>query len=417
MKFKLLSFLLIVGLAGGYWLATTSHPNIWPIRNTLKYHALQNWWAVIGLPPTTGTGTIQGVIQNEQGEPIEQAWILLTLWDGTTISHYTDTTGQYRLENVPAGQHQLIATAPNYANHILDNITIHDNTAITVPVTLSQEQKTNLISGSNLTLSTPTQLTCDTLFTVTANRRYVQFNNVDQPNSLTLFYSPITATQTSTLPILLTVYPGPADSWECVSIALSQAGYAVVAVGPAYSFDVENQVDELERLINFAQAETLPYSDGAKIALLGGSFSSIHVQRLIQRRQDIQAALLLGPPTDMFDLRHRFEAGEIMPPFGLDQIMIAGGLPTDELLRYWQYSAAYHVRSDLPPQAILHSRTDDVVPFQQSEILAQHLKMVNVPHETHFFEGASHYLMAEGGDKDTLEVYRITLDFLKKQLN
>jgi dipeptidyl aminopeptidase/acylaminoacyl peptidase len=42
--------------------------------------------------------------------------------------------------------------------------------------------------------------------------------------------------------------------------------------------------------------------------------------------------------------------------------------------------------------------------------------MVGAPHETHYFDGASHYLLAEEGDEDTLEIYRITLDFLAEQL-
>jgi hypothetical protein len=39
-----------------------------------------------------------------------------------------------------------------------------------------------------------------------------------------------------------------------------------------------------------------------------------------------------------------------------------------------------------------------------------------VAHQTYFFDGASHYLMAEGSDADTLEIYRITLEFLAEHL-
>ena len=75
------------------------------------------------------------------------------------------------------------------------------------------------------------------------------------------------------------------------------------------------------------------------------------------------------------------------------------------------------MRPDLPPLAILHSYSDEVVPYQQSELLAENLTLVGAPHETHFFDGASHYLLAEEGDEDTLKIYRITLDFLAKYLN
>ncbi|NJN94995.1 MAG: prolyl oligopeptidase family serine peptidase [Anaerolineales bacterium] len=64
----------------------------------------------------------------------------------------------------------------------------------------------------------------------------------------------------------------------------------------------------------------------------------------------------------------------------------------------------------------MHSRTDEVVPFQQSELLSAHLTQIGVAHQTYFFDGASHYLLADGGDKDTLEIYRLTLEFLAEHL-
>jgi dipeptidyl aminopeptidase/acylaminoacyl peptidase len=189
-----------------------------------------------------------------------------------------------------------------------------------------------------------------------------------------------------------------------------------ISRGPAYSFDLETDIDELEGLLAFARAGEFPGSDGSQIAILGGSYSSLHVQRLLQRRQEAKAALLLGPPTDLFDMRRRLENGTFIPPFGLDQALIALGLPDHEPLRYWRYSGAYHVRRDFPPMVIMHSRSDKIVPYQQSELLAANLAELGVLHETYFFDGASHYLLAEEGDADSLEMYRITLDFLAKHL-
>jgi dipeptidyl aminopeptidase/acylaminoacyl peptidase len=124
--------------------------------------------------------------------------------------------------------------------------------------------------------------------------------------------------------------------------------------------------------------------------------------------------VLLGPPTDLFDMRRRFEAGTFLPPFGLDRVLVALGFPSEEPLRYWQYSAAYHVRPDMPPTVIFHSRTDEVVPYQQSELLAEVLEEEGVEHELYVFDGASHYLL-EGSD-EALEIYRVTLEFLERHL-
>jgi dipeptidyl aminopeptidase/acylaminoacyl peptidase len=115
-------------------------------------------------------------------------------------------------------------------------------------------------------------------------------------------------------------------------------------------------------------------------------------------------------------MRRRLENGSYIPPFRLDEALIALGFPDRESLRYWRYSGAYHVRSDFPPLAILHSRTDEVVPYQQSELLAANLNLVGASYEIHFFDGASHYLLAEDGDADTLRIYELTLDFLARHL-
>lgn len=409
--------LLTVGLIGSLtWLTVTDNPNIWPIRNMVIYHVLTRWWSIVGEPMSGPPGILQGQVRDSAGDPIAGAWVLLSRWDGTTYSHRSDEAGHYQIEEIPAGRYQPVASAPGYANRLLAELTIQAATVTTAEVRLSVAQPPEVPPGRNLSFSDATTLSCTQPLSRTAHRQTVTFDNAGQPNNLTLFYQPVTATTASELPGLLTIYPGPADSWDCASIALAAAGYSVVSVGPAYSFEVEQQLDELERLIDFLQVGQFPGTDGDRVALLGGSFSSIHVQRLIQRRQDVQAALLLGPPTDMFDLRWRFENGIFKPPFGLDQVMLAAGLPHHEMMRYWRYSGAYHVRADFPPLALLHSRTDEVVPFQQTELLATNLAAVGADHETHFFEGASHYLMAQGGDEDTLLVYRLSLDFLARQL-
>ena len=67
-----------------------------------------------------------------------------------------------------------------------------------------------------------------------------------------------------------------------------------------------------------------------------------------------------------------------------------------------------------PPPAILHSRSDQVVPYQQSELLVENLSLVGAAHEVHFFDGGSHYLLAE--EKDARDIYRIALEFLERHL-
>jgi pimeloyl-ACP methyl ester carboxylesterase len=404
------------------WLTTTDQLSIWPIRHTLQYRFLTWWWGIVGEPQASGQppGSLEGKVYSEQHEPIEGAWVLVSRWDGTSYSARSQADGAYHINNIPPGAYWPVAGAPGYANiqfgQPFGPVQIEAETTTSVDVTLPNETPRQVLPGRDLRFGEPSRLTCARPFESHALRRQIYFDSGGQPNQLAFYYTPLTATTTSQLPILLAVYPGPADSWECASLPLTAAGYVVLATGPAYSFDLETDIDELARLLDFARKGHFPEGNGRQIAVLGGSYSSLHVQRLLQRREPVQAALLLGPPADLFDMRRRLEEGSYVPPFGLDKALIALGFPDREALIYWQYSGAYHVRGDFPPLAILHSRSDEVVPYQQSELLARNLALVGAQSEVYFFDGASHYLLAEEGDADSLRIYELTVDFLATYL-
>ena len=64
----------------------------------------------------------------------------------------------------------------------------------------------------------------------------------------------------------------------------------------------------------------------------------------------------------------------------------------------------------------MHSRNDEIVPFQQSEQLAADLTRLGVPNEVHFFDGLSHYLLADRPSAELTTLYEITLTFLRRTL-
>lgn len=415
-KSRLIIIGIFVALAIGLvWLLTTDNSAIWPVRNTVQYHVLRWWWNQVGEPQSGSPGALRGAVRDENGQPIARAWVLVSRWDGATYSARSDTSGAYLIPEIPAGSYRPVSGAPEYGDVALGRVRIEAGTETVADLVLPEAKPRIVTPGANLELGEPTESSCANPLEASGRRQAVTFDNAGQPNQPTFYYTPVTAT-TSQLPLLLAVYPGPADSWECASLPLAQAGYAVLAAGPAYSFDLEKDVDELARLLEFARQGRFPGSDPGRIAALGGSYSSLHVQQLLQRGESLQAALLLGPPTDLFDIRRRLEKGTYIPPFDLDKALIALGLPSREPLRYWRYSGAYHVHPDFPPVALLHSRDDAVVPYQQSEFLAASLDATRVPHTTFFFDGASHYLLAPGEDKTTTAIYRFSLGFLAEHL-
>ena len=101
-----------------------------------------------------------------------------------------------------------------------------------------------------------------------------------------------------------------------------------------------------------------------------------------------------------------------MPPFGLDRALIALGLPSREPLRYLNHSMVYHVRDNLPATLLFHSYQDEIVPYQQSGLLAESLRKRGVEAELHLFDGASHYLLEDSAA--SMKIYEQTLDFLRR---
>lgn len=398
------------------WLITTDSTTVWPIRNTLQYHLLTWWWGQVGYPEEHQPGVLRGTVRNEQGEPVAQAWVLVSRWDGTTYKARSGEDGSFSVADVPAGRYLPVAGAPGYASVQLGGwgrrVEIEAGAETVIDPVLPGETPRQVKPGRDLHLTEPVEVNCTMPLKARALQQEVTFDSAGVPNQPTFYYKPITTTTAAELPVLLTVYPGPANTWGCVSVPLAAAGFAVLAAGPAYSFELEDDIDELERLIDFTRAGLFPNADDTQIALVGGSYSSLHVQRLLQRGLNVQAAVLLGPPTDLFDMRRRLEDKTFIPPYGLDQALVALGFPSDEPLRYWHYSGAYQVQPDYPPIFIMHSHSDEVIPYQQSEFLAQNLAAAGVVYETHFFDGAPHYLI----DTNSAELYQITLDFLARHL-
>ena len=421
------------------WLATVDDVRIWPLRNTVEYRALRWWWERVGRPPAAhavrapATGRLVGTLRDTAGRPVAGGRVLVTQWDGTARDAVSGADGGYALEGVPAGAYAPVAGAPGYADTVLGDprlpfalgrVRVPAGGAARADVRLTPQAALPPAAGATAAaaVGAAETATCERPLAGTARRRVVTLPQAGGASGQGLLYTPGPeagpAAGGGGWPLLLTVYPGPAAAWECASVPLAAAGFAVLAVAPAYSFSPEGDVADLARWLRLARTGALPEVDGGRLAALAGSYSALHVQRLLERPEDaaaLRAAVLLGAPSDLFDARRRLEDGTYVPPFGLDAALVALGFPDREPLRYWRYSWTYHVRRDLPPLALIHSRQDEVVPFQQSEALARRLEAVGAPHRLYVFDAASHYLLSEDGD--ALAVYDLTLAFLRERLD
>ncbi|HYF62518.1 MAG TPA: carboxypeptidase regulatory-like domain-containing protein, partial [Herpetosiphonaceae bacterium] len=392
--------------------------HVWPVRNTLLFH-LDGWWqSQFGSSAPAGPGAIAGCVRSEQGGPLAGATVLVSEPDGALHQAATAGDGCYRLDDLPAGRYVPWISAAGYADAVVAPwglpLSLGAGATERADLVLYPDTAAPFDPISSFSLGAPLTLTVDVPSPAAAVRRQLWVASAAGPNQPTFVYAPVTAT--AALPTLLAIYPGTAEEWEGVSVPLAAAGYAVVAVGPEYSLDLESDIAELKRLVGLVRGGGIPGADGGRLAVMGGSYSSLHVQRLLREDTGFRGAVLLGPISDLFDMRRRFAAGTFMPPFGLDKALIALGWPHTAIERYATYSSLYGVRADLPPVLLMHSRADEIVPAEQSERLVEAMRAKGVSAEAHFFDGMSHYLRTDQPSADLDALYATTLDFLGREL-
>ncbi len=404
-------------LAAGLWLGLTDNLRIWPVRNTLQYRLFERLPALA--PQPGAPAAVYGTVRDSAGRPIANAMVAVAAHDGTTYSAETDAQGGYTIPGVPAGSYVPAAAAAGYTDTFvrrLGLLRVGVDGAAPLNITLQPAPPPGHTAASDFQLSAGRALQVNAPLPASAISQTVTYRVAGRPNQTTLFFTPNDGA-TTPLPVLLCVYPGAAETWDTVSFPLAAAGYAVIAVGPAYALDLEPDVDDLERLLDAVRAGQLPRADPARIAVLGGSYSSLHVLRLLERNdQPVRAALLMGPPTDLFEMRRQYVINGLVPPFDLDQALIALGFPDRNPEPYWRYSARFHARSLTAPLMLIHSKTDEVIPFAQSQLLSDELQRIGTPHELHILEGMGHYLLATERTPAVDALYAMTLDFFKAHL-
>jgi dipeptidyl aminopeptidase/acylaminoacyl peptidase len=112
-------------------------------------------------------------------------------------------------------------------------------------------------------------------------------------------------------------------------------------------------------------------------------------------------------------MREYLEEKSFIPPFGLDKFLVALGLPDRQPELYLYISERYHVHPDWPSILLIHSRSDEVVPVSQTEVMAVELEAFGIPHQVHYFDGASHYLMSPSGEAQG--IFDTTINFLENE--
>ena len=207
------------------WLLLTDDARIWPYRNTIQYYAFRTSLRLTGWEPAAA-GLLVGSVRDTSGTPIPGARVLVSAWNGTTWSSTTDATGRYRITDVPAGSHIVVAGAAGFEHWstreaLLNRVHIRADIATELAIRLAPAAPQERLLAANWRLGSPRRVQIGAPLPATADEYDVHFDVDGRPNQTTLYYTPVGGPPT--LPTLLAVYPGSADTWASVSLPLAQA--------------------------------------------------------------------------------------------------------------------------------------------------------------------------------------------------
>jgi dienelactone hydrolase len=413
---------LVLGLVGSAEIGP-----IIPARNLILYSA-QHWWDehVPWWPAARGRGTILGVVMDTENAPVAGAVVMVSTAEGMAFRATTDAAGRYTLADVPVGSYTPMAAKSGYADAFPANrahqflawrlpaVAIRDGHTVNVYFMLHPVTPPPAALPDDLTLGPVETRQSDLPTTVESRARTVTFTRGGKQLTDLAAYEPLEGT--GPLPVLLAIYPGTPASWDRVSVPLAAEGYVVLAIFPTRGLDLEADMDDTATFIALARAGKIsPRADMSRLGILGGSFTSLHVYRYLEREGGVRGAVVLGGIADLFAYRDDWERGmvDLPPDVGdIDSALMALGTPDRRPEPYLQYSAAYHL-GNLPPLLLAHGAKDRIVPTHQTVDLAALLTAAGKPFETHYYPEMEHYF-AEAKAADTLDLYNATTAFFAR---
>jgi len=146
---------------------------------------------------------------------------------------------------------------------------------------------------------------------------------------------------------------------------------------------------------------------GHLVSLLGTSDQSDgwDVGEYLDQSSRVKAVIAMAPVTD---LTKHFPNADI-------EAMRHVGFGEDNIV---QASPITHVTSDDPPFLLIHGDRDELVPYEQSQLMYERLQEMNVPAQLVIVKNARHSFTAlEGTTTPSLvEINQIILDFLAQHL-
>jgi dipeptidyl aminopeptidase/acylaminoacyl peptidase len=421
-----LLLLLASLLTTGWWSASFTRRGQ-ATRYVLEHRA-QTWWEDrFGYAPLdwSRTGSISGIVSDPHERQVAGAVVVVSTDQGRTISAHTDPKGRYRLEGVPEGRYVPAVAAHGYLAQVYDSSPWQTATPVRVRagqvadgINFSLQPSISPDLPTHIKREEPVLVSNDYPAPTTALRTQVTFVR-DGYAVVCHVYEPYPRSNEQ-LPAIIAAYPGETLNWEPASIAFVAQGYLVLGLSPVSGRDLDITADAQDLVAaimllyeNKISARANPERMGA----LGGSLSSLALLRALRHAPYVRGAVLMGGLTDLYSLRHAVYAdgysGYTVRP-ALEWAMWSMGRP-DRTPRMYVENSVLHSEG-LPPLCIIHGTRDAVIPYTQSERLAEVLAEARHPYELHIYQGTGHYPGIHDPDPDTEDMYQEMVRFFAQLL-
>lgn len=227
-------------------------------------------------------------------------------------------------------------------------------------------------------------------------------------------------------PVVMYVHGGSwmrGDKSEALMFAngMTAQGYLVVSINyrlyPPHQFPA--MIEDVKCAVRSLRAHAREYNldpkrvgavgvsaGGHLVALLGTSDQSDgwDVGEYLDQSSRVQAVVAMA---GVMDLSRNFPNADIeaMKRIGFGEYNVV------------QASPISHVTADDPPFLLIHGDHDELVPYEQSQLMYDRLQQVNVPAQLVIVKNARHSFTApEGTTPSLLEINQSILDFLAKYL-
>lgn len=228
-------------------------------------------------------------------------------------------------------------------------------------------------------------------------------------------------------PVVVYVHGGSwmrGDKTEALMFAgsMTSQGYLVVSINyrlyPPARFP--GMIEDVKCAVRSLRAHAAEYNldpnrvgamgvsaGGHLVALLGTSDQSAgwDVGEYLDQSSSVKAVIAMAAVTD---LTKNFPNADI-------ETMRHVGFGEDNIV---QASPITHVTSDDPPFLLIHGDRDELVPYEQSQLMYARLVQMNVPAQLVIVKNATHSFIAPEGTTtpSLVEINQIILDFLAKYL-